>query len=217
MPKSPLSLQPDYESAGVTKVNYPYRNPLDLAPILNVKATEDIEVSGDGSEVGIFIRLPSQIGAQFPLKSQDTSPPHVTLLYIGKVTQEALLVQVLSKVLHQEIGVVKAKLGAWDTFVQDDRSVVFYSKVQFSNRMETLRDQIVSALTDAGCPIADSSLLNYTPHVTYAYTTESLAAYYQTLPPCVGSWFFDTVEIWGLSKLYTIRFGTRTPTNIRGE
>lgn len=45
--------------------------------------------SVDAETTGIFVRIPAHIAAQFPPRnSEDTSPPHFTLLYIGKTTPE---------------------------------------------------------------------------------------------------------------------------------
>ena len=35
--------------------------------------------------VGVFIPLPEDLAAQFPSKDEDTSKPHITLLYVGEL------------------------------------------------------------------------------------------------------------------------------------
>ena len=44
---------------------------------------------GDGGSVGLFIPLPKNLAKKFPsLGHEDTSPSHVTFLYIGDVKGE---------------------------------------------------------------------------------------------------------------------------------
>lgn len=41
-----------------------------------------------GEKVGLFIQVPENIARQFPTKEgEDSSPPHITLLYIRTTTR----------------------------------------------------------------------------------------------------------------------------------
>lgn len=53
-------------------------------------------------EVGVFLRIPDELAKVFPDKSdRDSSPPHVTMLYVGKVTpdEHAKVVEAVKSVL----------------------------------------------------------------------------------------------------------------------
>lgn len=49
------------------------------------EATEDEELT---ETVGVFIRIPEWLAAKWPKNTQDDSPPHVTMLYVGACTPD---------------------------------------------------------------------------------------------------------------------------------
>jgi 2'-5' RNA ligase len=174
------------------------------------QATVEGTVTGDGtSHVGLFIPLPAELAAQFPPLTNDTSPSHVTLLYVGTLEadrQEEFL-DVLAKTLATEPGPVRAWLDGVDKFVHpaDDREV-FYSPVRFSRDMGMVRDRLTAELKDAGFEVANSFPLAYCPHTTLAYV-DGLDHAFHGKPP-TGAWEFSTVQVWGLPELHTLSLGS---------
>lgn len=171
------------------------------------------EVTGDGSRVGIFIPLPKHIAERMPsLAPDDTSPPHVTLLYVGEVPFERTdeFVGLVTRVFRENLSEpVRAVFAEVDHFVQPDRDQrVAYQGVRFSHDMALVRARLVQALEEAEFEVADSHPLVYCPHATLAY--------YDTLDPSVRwengvvasgeEWAFDSVHIWGLPTLQAITF-----------
>jgi tRNA nucleotidyltransferase/poly(A) polymerase/DNA topoisomerase IB/2'-5' RNA ligase len=163
-------------------------------------------VTGNGSEVGLFIPLPKDLASQYPSKGEDSSPQHVTFIYIGKVEkgrQKALL-EVLKGAFAGVDKPVQAALGELDQFLNPDSKIVF-SRIQFSRDMGLIKDKIKEKLEDAGFEVADS-YPRYNPHTTIAYL-EPGDDFEMDAP--TGSWQFSGIELWGLPKKYTIPFGEK--------
>mgnify|MGYP003998852231 CR=1 FL=1 len=163
--------------------------------------------TGDGSGVGLFIPVPKEISAQFPRKEEDTSPQHVTFLYVGavpKARQDEFL-QVLETALVDLDAPVQASLGELDRFVTPTGKVVF-STVRFSKDLSAVRDQVWAKLEGAGFDVADK-FPRYNPHSTIAYLDDPHSDMKLVAP--TGSWQFGEMEVWGLPKKHVIPFGER--------
>ena len=74
------------ERSGAVAVSQPKRKPKAEAVEINEAALGEMV-----EHVGVFIKLPEWLGRQFPQKKEDTSPPHVTMLYVGKCSPADLL------------------------------------------------------------------------------------------------------------------------------
>jgi len=164
-------------------------------------------VTGDGTRVGLFFPLPKDLASQFPEKKEDSSPQHVTFLYIGKVPKEREqeFLGVLETAFIELEKPVRAALGGVDSFVSPQHKVVF-SKIRFSKDLSRVRDRVKAALEDAGFEVADSFPL-YVPHTTIEYLPDFTQEWRGEVP--TGSWDFGSVELWGLSKKYEIPFGDK--------
>ena len=155
--------------------------------------------------VGLFIPVPEPLSEQFPkLGKEDTSPPHVTLLYVGSVPKERQpeFKAVVSGALGREPGPVYASFGEPDFFVQPDKGRrVWFSRVEFSKDVAAIRDRVWNALSEAGFDVQHSFPLSFVPHATLAYVegdSHSHARWVGVVPK--GAWSFDSVEVWGLGK-----------------
>lgn len=166
-------------------------------------------VKGDGSMVGLQIVLPESLAVKFPKLSEDNTPPHVTLLYVGEVKGERQqeLVDIVNDILSRESPCV-AKLSGLDFFpdVPNDRRI-YHMHVDFSLPMASIRNRIVEALKDAGFELKDRSPGVWFPHVTLSYDYGLHEEYRGPIP--TGSWEFDTVNIWGMAKETNIILGGR--------
>ena len=171
--------------------------------------------TGDGTGVGFFIPLNPSLAAQFPsLGEEDRSPPHVTFLYVGNVPKdrEAQLVAVANTVFQGWIrGHVTGQLTDMEYFEQPakDRRVAVM-QLRFSHDMTGLRWRLRDALQEAGFVVDDSFPLIYRPHTTLAYLDGIDAIFDGSIPQ--GSWDFDGIEVWGMSKVYTAHFDEATRT-----
>lgn len=195
---SPLSLRRDYGALSQA-----------WGPLLPETQEAPTKVAAshpqNGTSTGIFIPLPESLAQQFPPLSEDSSPPHVTLLFVGDVTgREEVFVDVVRRFFEQERGPILARLAGLDYFTGQTGRVVF-TRVHFSNDMGALRDRLSSCLQDAGFEVENSFPLAYTPHVTLAYTDDPYFRWEGQVP--VGSWAFRSVEIWGLPEAVEVPLG----------
>ncbi len=163
--------------------------------------------TGDGTSVGFFIPLSADLASQYEVKPEDTSPPHVTFLYVGKVAPEQVptLLRVAREVLR-DTPPVFGVLNGVDSFVKKDKNQrVLYSRVVFSHDLKPLRDRLWAALTEAGFKV-EQAFPNFTPHVTIEYRDGVTDAVLDSAPPS-GSWDCKTIEVWGLPKKYSLPLG----------
>jgi DNA topoisomerase IB/2'-5' RNA ligase len=171
------------------------------------KAVKKASVEGQGTEVGFFIPLSADLASQYGVKPEDTSPPHVTFLYVGRVPadREAEFLAVARNVL-QSAPPVFGVLNGVDSFVHEDKNRrVLYSRVSFSHDLRPLRDRLWDALTKAGFDV-QHSFKNFTPHVTLEYRDGVNDAVWHGAAPS-GSWECKTIEVWGLPQKYVLSFG----------
>lgn len=165
---------------------------------------------GDGTGVGIFLPLPPYLAEQFPsLAPEDSSPPHVTLLYIGNVPKEKeeAFLRVLAYISTDMPNVVKGQLHQLDHFLHaaKDRAIAHMS-VSFSHDLARFKYRILSALEDLGIEAQDNFPANFNPHVTLAYLPGVDTVWKGMIPS--GTWEMNSMQIWGLSQLHEISFGT---------
>jgi len=117
-------------------------------------------------DVGVFIPIPADLSKQFPENAQDTSPKHITLLYIGNVNPlfENKLKEVVQTVC-QQFRPFKIKIGKKQRRFFDNNGdktshfPIFSRKLKEFNsvlRQELLRNHIA----------VDSKHPEYNPHIT---------------------------------------------------
>jgi 2'-5' RNA ligase/ribosomal protein S18 acetylase RimI-like enzyme len=157
------------------------------------------------TSVGLFIPLPEDLAAQYPTKSEDPSPAHVTFLYVGSVPEEReeefkiLCTQVFSEVR----GPIRAALRGLDRFLSPEQKVIF-SRVRFSRDLNRARDLLRTRLESAGFEVKDS-FPRWNPHVTIAYVP--VDAEVKVEAP-VGTWDFDSIQVWGMGDPENIPLGS---------
>jgi len=172
-------------------------------------SAEDGKKNGDGMGVGLFIPLPDELAAQFPdLGVEDRSVPHCTFLYVGKVDkdQEERFLDVLNRTFADFKGPVRGSLYGPEYFIQPDKGRrVAVMQVRFDRDLAAFRWKLRDTLHEAGFNVDDSFPLVYRPHATLQYIPDLTTEYQGTIPS--GGWSFDSIEVWGLSKLRTVQFG----------
>jgi 2'-5' RNA ligase len=155
--------------------------------------------------VGLFIPLPEDLAAQYPTKSEDPSPAHVTFLYVGSVPEgraeefKIICTQVFSEVR----GPIRAALRGLDRFLSPEQKVIF-SRVRFSRDLNRARDLLRTRLESAGFEVKDS-FPRWNPHVTIAYVP--VDAEVKVEAP-VGTWDFDSIQVWGMGDPENIPLGS---------
>jgi len=186
-----------------------------LRQSIHEKVAKSAKVTGDkkwgGEHVGLFIPLPKRLAKQFPsLGGEDTSPSHVTFLYLGTVKskkdQECLLEAL--KEIKSDWPKVTATLDGLSHFDHADKDRrVAHVEVKFDKDVAGMRKRIKQDLIDGGVSVEDN-YPDYNPHVTLAYMPGKDTPDYDGKIP-EGKWDFDEMELWGLPKIHKIPLGPK--------
>lgn len=158
---------------------------------------------------GIFIVLPKNLAKQFKsLGEHDDSNPHVTVLFIGKVSKDQ------HDVIENTVKGVLKDLEPFELALDD--KVTYFKPSKHSDGCKIAKMKVVSkglqklhkdlkkALENAGVEI-DDHFPDYKPHVTLEYMAPPKEKYDDEAPS--GSWTAKSVEIWGCGKNKEISFG----------
>ncbi len=184
-----------------------------LGPNVEVEITRVAKATGtkcgDGGSVGLFIPLPKNLAKKFPsLGHEDTSPSHVTFLYIGEFKgqkKQAILLERLKDICRRWWPMCHAVLGDLDYFDQEDHDRrVPHVSVDFDKDLSGFKQRVKQELQDAGIPVGDK-FPEFKPHVTLAYMPGMDAEWKKRTPK--GKWKFNEMEVWGLPKVHKIRLG----------
>jgi 2'-5' RNA ligase len=184
-----------------------------LGPEVEVEITRVAKATGtkcgDGESVGLFIPLPKNLAKKFPsLGHEDTSPSHVTFLYIGEFKdgkKQGILLERLKDICRRWWPMCHAVLGDLDYFDQDDHDRrVPHVCVDFDKDLSGFKQRVKQELQDAGISVGDK-FPEFKPHVTLAYMPGMDAKWKGRIPK--GKWKFNEMEIWGLPKVHKIRLG----------
>lgn len=160
--------------------------------------------------VGVFAPLPPELAAQFPERDEhDSSPPHVTCLYVGRVPDyQATLVR---RVLQEAV-------GWWnkDLHFKLAPSVSYFPPSEHSGNcqvakldvvcpgLHVLREQLKEALVRSGVNVADNWPV-FRPHATLQYLEPGVSKYTGQVPK--GQWVANRLELWGFGTPATLVFG----------
>ena len=164
--------------------------------------------TGDYSSVGLFLPLPSDLARQFPDTEEDSSPSHITFLYVGRVSpaREAAFLNIVSSQIRRMRGKLTATLNPRDIFsTQNDGRLraIHHLPVSFSRDMSSMRRSMRRELMDAGFEVQDSYQV-YRPHVTLAYMDPG--SIYRGPEP--KGTFEPPMEVWGLPQVHSYDFDT---------
>lgn len=168
------------------------------------------KTTGDGTRVGLFIRLPERISRKFPSLKGDPSPPHVTLLSVGEVSpeQEGDFFNCISEVLMDAPPNIKARLNQIDFFQhpRENRHIP-HMAVDFSHDLSQYKFDLVDLLDHMGIQVRDFSPTTFRPHVTLGYEEGTHFNWTKEKPK--GIWKFSKIEIWGMEKPYYFDLKTK--------
>jgi len=167
--------------------------------------------TGDGSQVGVFIRLPDSIGSQFPKLAEDKSPPHLTMWYAGSVdkNEKTTFINIVKSVMADVRPPVMVEMDGLDYFdhPQNDGKVA-HVKYKFDRNLHDVRDELRVCLQQAGFECEDYSPMVWRPHTTLAYLDGFDSKWTSHVP--TGKWPAGGVQIWGFSKVIDVPFGSQT-------
>lgn len=152
---------------------------------------------------GLFITLPSSLGNLFPDEgraSEDTSPDHITLLYVEGIKD--LNEEEKNKILQVSqdvIGSFKAFTIAFDgvdKFDTDDGEA-YYSPAK-SEELHKLNDALKKAFDTNNLPYS-KKFPEFKPHVTIEYVKPGKERKYPEVDP-KGAFKVQYVWLWGLEE-----------------
>jgi 2'-5' RNA ligase len=189
---------------------------------LPVVRHEDAKTGESRVSCGVFLPLPFDLARQFPKmlggKSTDDSPPHVTVLYVGKITPAEYtgMVNVVQRVISTYQPFFIDMSGAnvfddaedYDTLyaVVNSRTFRAFGSVVYPT-IHVLHAELRKALEDAGINVEhtygrrDGKGLpaeRFTPHATIARVPKGEQC---LVRPPSGSWFVLDVECWGYERV----------------
>lgn len=185
-------------------MNYPK-----LSEIYEIVSWHKERDKNPGESVGIFITLPKEIAEQFPKQgreSEDTSPNHVTLCYVGNYSLnfEHKLLNVVKQICSQ-FKPFTVRLGKPDSFVNDKKQHIIHSPIK-SKKLVKFHDAMKQALQLNQIPV-DTKYGTFKPHSTIAYANDELEAKkYKGIKP-TGEFDVEYVYVWGLTEPHMFMLG----------
>lgn len=151
-------------------------------------ATDDVKRS-DGC--GIFVKLPNKIALQFPPRpEEDKSPPHITILYIGKKTpKEVEKIKNIVKNELKDFSSLKCKLDGVDYLETEDDKIVAYAKIKCPE-LKKIHNKLRKAIEDAGIEV--EHFPGFIAHSTLEYRDDKN----YTGPEPSGEFEINELEMW---------------------
>jgi len=149
---------------------------------------------------GIFLPLPKHIAKFFPKKKEDSSPPHVTILYLGGVlkSDKDAYKKVLEVALEKTSKLGKVFLDDLAFFKNQDNQWIAHNPIRCEG-LGDLRKRIWKACEILGLEIQDS-FPKFKPHATLAYLDQK--KYDKEV--FVGSFNPTHFEIWGFDQKISV-------------
>ena len=144
---------------------------------------------------GVFVVVPDGLARQFPYKPNDTSPPHVTLLYIGPTSYDQIteVREVVAKTaLELEVLPCRARFGELGYFEQSDGRRVAWVAVEFEPALDEYHVALREALMAEGVMVQHRDG-PWVSHATLAYL-EPGEEFEGRVP--VGEWTVERFEVW---------------------
>ena len=163
--------------------------------------------------VGLFIPLPERLARQYPpdgKEGEDSSPPHLTLVYIGDVPDDRIdeLRAVLTRIV-QAIPPLELKLQPPTTFKNDEGQTILHSPVS-GPLLERAHNAIDGALKRRGFDVQGYD--EFKPHVTIEYVDPGAQPKFSYVEP-KGQWVADSVGFWVGEDRRSLPFGSRKTVN----
>lgn len=167
---------------------------------------------------GVFIPLPLNLAKQFPPKEEDSSPPHVTLLFIGKITETEFekVVEAVRSV-GSRVAPFTLSVNGVDQFTNEEGQIIPHMKVKAEGcNLGKFHAQLAHAIEGQEIPVGHNYGEDYngeprapqfTAHVTLAYLNPGET---YNGPKPSGRWEVSEIEVWGHNK---VKIPLRTPNH----
>jgi 2'-5' RNA ligase len=160
--------------------------------------TESTEESSES--YGLFIRVPQPLASEFPPLTEDSSPPHITFLYIGNQVKDLDKLIEDIRVGLENVKSFKATLNGVEYFRNE--TTVPHIAIELQHDIRPDREQLKASLLEAGHTIQDH-WPTYNPHITLAYVPNVDKDYEWDGVVPEGSFMVNEIELWGDSPVMT--------------
>lgn len=179
---------------------YPGRYPAECPKCGGTVERKVVREGEDGADsCGVFIRLPERIAKQFPNKDEDDSPPHITVLFVGRLSAERAG-DLLDAVRRGVEGFPAFDIEVTDygEFVSDTGLVISHMIPRsrephgVATGLTYLHRTVLDAVRATGIDIQAHPM--FKPHVTLAYRKAEDGPYDGPRPQ--GAWTCSGVEVW---------------------
>lgn len=182
---------------------------IEISEIYEVMQWHEGNEHADGEHVGIFIKLPRDLSEQFPKLEKDTSPSHITVLFVGQFNEvmEDKLVDVVQGICSQ-FKPFTVKFGPKvKSFPNTGDGIVVHSPVK-SGKLRNFHDALKYALMRNQIQV-NNSYPDYKPHITigYAQNHKEKNEMKQLAPE--GEFLVKEVWIWGTNSPKLITLGKK--------
>jgi 2'-5' RNA ligase len=154
----------------------------------------------------IALKLPPALARFVPFKAEDTSPPHVTLVYVDDVSPQDF--DALLSELHMTFADVEpfdvthsGEVAYFDAPASNEVQRVAYAVTQFDTDAQELFSEIADAIESFGLSVQRHGD-RFTPHVTLAYLPTVDETYVGSVP--VGAWRAVEAEVWYDGESYPV-------------
>lgn len=162
-----------------------------------------------GEHVGLFIPLPADLAEQYPIEGregEDDSDPHMTLLYIGDVSEDKFdeLISVIKESL-QGISSFELSLLPPESFKNKEDQEIIHSPLEIISDdidLTELHNILRRNIEDANFEVKAHK--EFKPHITIEYVNPNEESKFKDIQP-TGSWLVDEIEIWGLGDPHIIK------------
>lgn len=182
---------------------------IELAEIAEVMEWHKSDDHKDGKHIGVFIKVPRKLSEQFPKNDKDSSPSHITVLFVGQFneTMEDKLVKVVQDICSLFKPFIVRFGPKVRTFPDEGDGMVVYSPVK-SGKLRNLHDALKYALLRNQIQI-DNNHPEYRPHITigYAENREEKNRLKELVPE--GEFVVKDLWLWGLQDVKLISLGKK--------
>lgn len=179
---------------------YPGRYPAACPKCGGTIERKAVREGEDGADnCGVFIRLPERIAKQFPNKDEDDSPPHITVLFVGRLSA-GRAGDLLDAVRRGVEGFPAFDIEVTDygEFISDTGLVISHMIPRsrephgVATGLTYLHRTVLDAVRATGIDIQAHPM--FKPHVTLAYRKVEDGPYDGPRPQ--GAWTCSGVEVW---------------------
>lgn len=147
--------------------------------------------------VGIFVPIPGRFNKFFPKErhKEDSSQPHITLLYIGECdSDEKEKIDKVCKEIFRLTTPFRVKFGNYSEFINGDQRVPHIQMK--ADRLHKLNDMLMKKLKESGIDI-NNKYKEYRPHATLSYVP--VKDHYEGPVP-TGDFTVKRIELWGFNN-----------------